>query len=106
MRKLVITNSLLLGLFGIMLFAVPTATESQVITCDGIPATHVGTDNHNVIIGSNGDDVIVGFDGPDQIFGRRGNDLICGDGGGDSISGDAGNDILLGGAGSASDSPP
>ena len=97
MRKLVITNLLLLGLFGIMLFAVPTATASQVITCDGIPATHVGTDNHNVIIGSNGDDVIVGFDGPDQIFGRRGNDLICGD---------AGNDIRLGGAGSASDSPP
>lgn len=68
-------------------------------TCNGVPATLVGTRNNDRLIGTSGDDVIVGRGGNDVIQGRGGNDLICGDGGNDRIDGGAGDDELRGGKG-------
>lgn len=56
-------------------------------TCKGIPATLVGTNNHDILQGTPGDDVIVGRAGNDTIQGFGGNDLICGNAGNDRISG-------------------
>ena len=65
-------------------------------TCNGIPATIVGT---GVINGTSGNDVIVGLGENDTIHGGQGNDVICGNGGDDTINGGNGNDRLFGGAG-------
>ena len=65
-------------------------------TCNGLPATIIGT---GVINGTNGNDVIVGLGGNDTIYGGHGNDVICGNGGDDTINGGNGNDWLFGGAG-------
>ena len=68
-------------------------------TCNGIPATIVGTDGDDKIKGTSGDDAIVGLGGNDRIDGKGGNDCIDGGDGNDRIKGDAGNDTLLGGDG-------
>ena len=68
-------------------------------TCNGVPATIIGTSRHDVIRGTLGDDVIVGLGGNDLIDGLGGNDLICGGDGNDTLYGGAGNDTLYGGAG-------
>ncbi|MGI9596116.1 MAG: ExeM/NucH family extracellular endonuclease, partial [Acidimicrobiales bacterium] len=74
-------------------------------TCNGLPATIVGTDARDHIIGTNGDDVIVSLGGNDFVNGRGGNDVIClGDGndfgyggnGEDTIFGERGRDRILG----------
>ncbi len=78
-------------------------------TCQGLPATIVGTSGHDVLIGTNGPDVIVGLGGNDVIVGLGGDDVICaGDGndiviggrGDDTILGEEGNDLILGQRGS------
>ncbi|MEM7275689.1 MAG: ExeM/NucH family extracellular endonuclease, partial [Actinomycetota bacterium] len=77
-------------------------------TCNGLPATMVGTDRGERIFGTPGDDVIVALGGNDTVFGRGGNDTIClGDGddkafggvGDDTIFGENGKDRLSGQAG-------
>lgn len=68
-------------------------------TCDGRPATFVGTNRAETIIGSNGDDVIVARGGSDIVNGRGGNDVICGGAGNDILRGGAGNDVIRGGDG-------
>ena len=68
-------------------------------TCNGLPATIVGTAGDDVIHGTNGPDVIVGLGGNDTIYGGNGNDVICGNDGNDTIYGGNGNDTLLGGIG-------
>lgn len=68
-------------------------------TCDGRPATFVGTSRAETIIGSNGDDVIVARGGSDIVNGRGGNDVICGGAGNDILRGGAGNDVIRGGDG-------
>jgi Ca2+-binding RTX toxin-like protein len=75
-----------------------TATSS-VLTCDGKPATHVGTNGKNKIVGTAGADVIVGKGGDDTIKGRGGKDRICGGGGSDDISGGGGIDRIFGNSG-------
>jgi Ca2+-binding RTX toxin-like protein len=65
--------------------------------CDGLDATIVGTDGHDVIWGTNGDDVIVALGGNDIIFGRNGNDVICAGDGNDIVFGGSGNDRIFGG---------
>lgn len=69
------------------------------LTCNGRPATIVGTDGADVIQGTSGKDVIVGLDGNDRIEGLGGNDIVCGGRGNDTIFGGSGNDILLGARG-------
>ncbi|MEO1056059.1 MAG: ExeM/NucH family extracellular endonuclease [Actinomycetota bacterium] len=59
-------------------------------TCNGLPATHVGTDGSDVIYGTSGADVIVSLGGNDTIVSFSGADTIC--------SGD-GNDVVFSGSG-------
>ncbi len=81
-----------------------TATPS----CEGKPATIIGTQGDDTIDGTAGIDVIVGRAGDDLIRGLAGDDLICGGPGddiarggpgSDGIDGDSGNDLLRGGPG-------
>jgi Ca2+-binding RTX toxin-like protein len=65
-------------------------------TCDGQPATVIGTNGKDLLQGTNGPDVIVGLDGDDEIRGARGDDRICGGAGNDKIRGDSGNDRMFG----------
>ena len=77
----------------------PTPTPAP-FSCDGKPATIVGTKGNNVIFGTNGDDVIVALGGNDIVFGLRGNDTICLGKGDDLGFGGEGLDIILGEQGS------
>jgi Ca2+-binding RTX toxin-like protein len=67
------------------------------MTCMGMPATIVGTEQNDVLNGTSGADVIVGLRGNDVINGLGGDDIICGGLGLDSINGGDGHDKLLGG---------
>jgi hypothetical protein len=80
-----------------------TTTTSTTVptgpTCNGRPATIVGTPGNDGLFGTRGDDVIVGLGGNDQIYGNGGNDTICGGDGKDVIWGGTGNDWIDGGPG-------
>ena len=65
-------------------------------TCNGLPATIVGTPGADVIYGTNGPDVIAGLGGNDTIYGGNGDDVICGYAGADTLVGGNGNDLLIG----------
>jgi Ca2+-binding RTX toxin-like protein len=67
--------------------------------CFGLPGTHVGTANADVLNGTSGMDVLIGRGGNDTINGAGGPDLICGNDGGDVINGQGGNDTISGGGG-------
>jgi len=69
---------------------------ADTVQCNGLDATHVGTNKKDRIHGTSGNDVIVGLDGNDIIFGRGGNDVICGGPGNDVLYGNSGNDVLIG----------
>ena len=82
--------------------------DAATYTCQGHPATIVGTSGNDTIRGTDRADVIVGLGGDDRILGLGGNDIVCGGRGNDTIEGGAGsdslrgaggNDILKGGAG-------
>ena len=68
-------------------------------TCNGVPATWVGTDGANSFNGGPGVDVVVALGGNDVIDGKGGNDIICAGSGNDTIIGSAGNDFIHGEAG-------
>jgi Ca2+-binding RTX toxin-like protein len=78
-----------------LLAATPALAAGE--TCEGRPATHIGTAGNDVLQGTNGDDVMVGLDGDDRLFGFQGNDVICGDAGSDELHGYEGDDRLFGG---------
>jgi hypothetical protein len=80
---------------------VPAATPPSHAppTCNGKPATILGTDGSDDLDGTQGPDVIVGLGGNDFTNGRGGNDVICGGDGADYIDGGHGEDTLLGQAG-------
>jgi hypothetical protein len=107
--------------FSIYALAAPPSTPTPTPapggqTCDGRPATIVGTNGNNFIVGTRhadvivalgghdlvfgmgGDDVICLGDGKDLAFGGKGNDRIFGQGGKDHLFGEKGNDYLDGGA--------
>ena len=81
----------------------PSTTSTTTVvggpTCDGRPATRVGSAGNDVIFGTPGDDVIVGLGGNDVIDGSGGHDRICGGDGNDVLRGGAGNDRVFGGNG-------
>ena len=91
-----------LALIAVLLIAVvPAATVSaQGGTCQGEPATIVGTTGDDRLVGTDGDDVIVALGGDDVISGRQGNDLICAGWGADTITGGTGDDRIFAGPGS------
>ena len=68
-------------------------------TCEGRPATVIGTAAADRLTGTRGPDVIVGLGGADRISGLGGADVVCAGPGDDVVSGGAGNDTLLGQAG-------
>jgi hypothetical protein len=72
------------------------AQSAVVPTCAGLPATLVGDNNANFLVGGPGPDVIVGRGGNDVIWGMGGNDILCGEGGEDVLRGMDGNDRILG----------
>jgi hypothetical protein len=65
-------------------------------TCNGLPATCVGTDGDDLILGSEVTDVIVALAGNDVVHGDVGTDTICGGPGNDSLFGAKDSDTMLG----------
>lgn len=80
-------------------FDVEAAATSSTPTCNGRPATIVGTSGNDNLRGTDGPDVIVALGGNDTIDGLAGNDIICAGGGNDVIRAGWGNDVVLAGAG-------
>ncbi len=79
----------------------PTMTAPPLIgaptgTCEGRPATIVGTAGRDRLKGTPGPDVILGLGGRDTIKGLAGEDSICGARGRDRLRGGGGKDRLLG----------
>jgi predicted extracellular nuclease len=68
-------------------------------TCNGLPATIIGTAGDDTINATNGNDVIVALGGNDIVNGGNGNDVICGGAGNDTINGGNGDDTLIGNIG-------
>lgn len=89
----------------VFLAAPPVADSTLVVaarptgSCDGRPATIVGTNGNDTLRGTSRADVIDARGGHDRIVGRGGNDIICGGDGNDTIYGAGGQDRLHGGAG-------
>ena len=83
-------------ILGMGMIFVNTASSEEIPTCNGFPATIVGTEEDDYILGTPGDDIIVGLGGNDHIIGDDGNDIICGGDGDDRIFGGKGNDLLYG----------
>jgi Ca2+-binding RTX toxin-like protein len=67
-----------------------------VVTCDGLPATKVGTAAAETLNGTAGVDVIHGLGGNDGVQGLGGNDTLCGGLGNDRLAGAGGNDRMFG----------
>jgi hypothetical protein len=76
-----------------------TVTESTTATCDGRPATIVGTSRGEVLRGTAGADVIVGGGGRDVVRGQGGDDVICVGDQDSTVHGGPGNDRILAGDG-------
>ena len=79
--------------------ALARTTTTPTPTCDGQPATIVGTPAHDVLDGTPGPDVIVGLGGHDEIRGHGGDDLICAGRGKDHVRAGTGDDLVRGGRG-------
>ena len=79
-----------------MLASTGGASASSHTTCDGIPATIVGTAGDDILVGTPGPDVIVGLGGDDTLIGRAGDDHLCGGAGNDVLLGNTGDDVLFG----------
>lgn len=73
--------------------------RAAAFSCNGRPATILGTIGADTITGTVGNDVIVALGGNDSIDGRTGNDIICAGRGNDTIDGSWGNDVLIGAGG-------
>lgn len=69
------------------------------LTCNGLPATIVGTSGSEILQGTNGNDVILARGGNDIINARGGNDTVCAGDGNDIVNADGGNDWVDGGMG-------
>jgi Ca2+-binding RTX toxin-like protein len=92
---------ILLGAGALLLFAATSAGGQEPgLTCDGLPATKVGTEFvDDPLEGTPGDDVIVGLGGDDFIQGFGGNDRICAGDGDDIVVDGPGNSHFEGGGG-------
>lgn len=78
----------------LLALSLPSALTAQ--TCEGLPATIVGTPGDDHLLGTSGSDVIAGLEGNDLIEAGEGSDTICGGGGNDILIGVGGDDRLLG----------
>lgn len=82
--------------------AAPSGSLAAGWTCNGTPATIVGTSGSDTLMGTPGADVIVAREGDDTIHGLGGDDIVCAGKGNDVIYGGAGFDILYGAQGNDS----
>jgi uncharacterized delta-60 repeat protein len=73
-----------------------TAAPAPRVTCQGKPATIVGTQGKDRIKGTRKVDVIVALGGNDVVKGLGGNDVVCAGDGKDRVSGGPGKDRLYG----------
>jgi hypothetical protein len=93
----------ILALLIVTLFwlGIPQRAVAQAVahTCNGKPATIVGTAGDDVLRGTKLPDVIVGLGGNDTITGASGNDTICAGPGNDTIIAGNGHDFVDGGSG-------
>lgn len=94
-------------LVGWAMLTLPVApVGAQELECDGSPATLIGTEGDDVLVGTDEYDVILGLGGNDIIRGGDGFNIICAGDGDDVVYGGAtahiyggpGNDKLVGGA--------
>ena len=69
------------------------------LTCQGRPATVIGTPGDDILVGTPGDDVIHGLEGNDIIIAQSGDDIVCGGPGDDLVFGGPGGDEIEGGDG-------
>ena len=67
--------------------------------CGDKPATCMGTEGHDLVLGSDKEDVIVAGAGNDVVHADAGDDIACGGPGDDSLMGARGSDTLFGGPG-------
>lgn len=85
-----------LALVGVLISTAPSVAAQTSHTCNGLPATLVGTSGNDVLVGTDGRDVIVALGGNDTVDGLRGSDVICGGSGDDTLIGGRGHDVLVG----------
>jgi Ca2+-binding RTX toxin-like protein len=80
----------------------------EIPLCNGLEATCVGTDGHDIIWGTDvsdviytgaGNDIVQADDGADTVCGGPGNDALHGARGSDELFGDEGSDWLFGARG-------
>lgn len=88
------------ALVGVLLSLPPGAPATGAEpTCAGQPATVVGTDGADSLVGTDGPDVVSLGAGGDEFWGLGGDDVICGGAGGDELSGGEGANRVYGEAG-------
>ncbi|MCR6031367.1 hypothetical protein GGQ22_07895 [Nocardioides sp. zg-579] len=66
------------------------------VTCDGLVATIVGTEDGETLVGTDGDDVIAALGGADRVEAGAGDDVVCGGDRADVLEGGPGADRLFG----------
>ena len=79
--------------------AFATTMNGGDITCDGQPATIIGTSRADNIVGTSGRDVVAALAGFDRVSGNGGDDLVCGGSANDQLNGGDGNDRIFGESG-------
>ena len=86
------------GIAVVLLIALFASDQGAAVgaSCNGVPATIVGTAGPDRILGTNARDVVYGGPGNDTISGLNGDDLLCGGPGNDLLDGGNGNDLLDG----------
>jgi Ca2+-binding RTX toxin-like protein len=95
MRRAMLLPLSVVLLLALLSFA-PVSAKKPAPSCDGQPATVVGSDGDDTLSGTPGNDVIAGLNGNDTIDGGLGDDVICGGKGNDTVTGNGGNDRLFG----------
>jgi hypothetical protein len=90
-----IRTILLAGVLVAGQLAMPASSAQGAVTCDGRPATIVGTEGPENIPGTDGNDVIAALGGDDRVFAGPGSDVVCLGAGNDALNGGAGNDVSV-----------
>jgi hypothetical protein len=86
--------ALAIGLVSLLPATAHAATVPE-ITCDGLPATIVGTERNDAITGTGGRDIIAALGGNDRVSAGPGNDVVCLGPGNDALNGGAGHDFFV-----------